>query len=121
MERWGEKSCLTVPMQSVDGPMGLLTLWDSTRERHYSEDELALATSLAELAGEAVRSAKLLRRLRSLSETDSLTGLANHRKIHEFLDPRAGPGGTLRHPLQPGDARHRRLQAAERHPWPSGR
>ena len=41
--------------------------------------------SLAELAGEAVRSSKLLRRLRSLSETDSLTGLANHRKIHEFL------------------------------------
>jgi diguanylate cyclase (GGDEF)-like protein/putative nucleotidyltransferase with HDIG domain len=85
MEMWGEKSCLTVPMQSVDGPMGLLTLWDSACERHYSEDELALASSLAELAGEAVRGAKLLRRLRRLSETDSLTGLANHRKIHEFL------------------------------------
>jgi diguanylate cyclase (GGDEF)-like protein len=85
MERWGEKSCLTVSMQSVDGAMGLLTLWDSTRERHYSEDELALATSLAELAGEAVRGAKLLRRLQSLSETDSLTGLANLRKIQAFL------------------------------------
>jgi diguanylate cyclase (GGDEF)-like protein len=85
MEQWGEKSCLTVPMQSVDGPMGLLTLWDSTRERHYSEDELALATSLAELAGEAVRGARLLHRLRNLSETDSLTGLANRRKIHAFL------------------------------------
>jgi diguanylate cyclase (GGDEF)-like protein len=86
MEQWGEKSCLTVPMLSVDGPTGLLTLWDSTRERRYSEDELALATSLAELAGEAVRGARLLCRLRSLSETDSLTGLANHRKIHAFLD-----------------------------------
>ena len=85
MERWGDKSCLTVPMQSVDGPMGLLMLWDSVRERHYTDDELTLATSLAELAGEAVRSAKLLRRLQHLSETDSLTGLANHRKIHEFL------------------------------------
>ncbi len=87
MEVWGEKSCLTVPMQSVDGPMGLLTFWDSTRERHYNEDELALASSMAELAGEAVRGAKLLRRLRSLSETDALTGLANRRKIHEFLVP----------------------------------
>ena len=94
MEIWGEKSCLTVPMQSIDGPMGLLTLWDSTRERRYNEDELALASSMAELAGEAVRGAKLLRRLRSLSETDSLTGLANRRKIHEFLDAGAGPGGS---------------------------
>ena len=85
MEHWGEKSCLTVTMQSVDGPMGLLTLWDSEHERRYTEDELAMAGALAELAGEAVRSARLLRRLRCLSETDSLTGLANHRKIHEFL------------------------------------
>ena len=87
MEERGERSCLTVPMQSVDGAMGLLKLWDSTRERGYSEEELALASSMAELAGEAVRGAKLLRRLRSLSETDSLTGLANRRKIHEFLVP----------------------------------
>ncbi len=85
MEREGEKTRLTVSMRSVDGQMGLLSLWDSTRERCFSEDELALANSLAELAGEAVRGTKLLRRLRSLSETDSLTGLANHRGIHELL------------------------------------
>ena len=53
LEKWGEQSCLTVPMQSVDGPMGLLNLWDRERERTYSEGEMALATSLAELAGEA--------------------------------------------------------------------
>jgi diguanylate cyclase (GGDEF)-like protein len=85
MEGSGEKSRLTIPMPSVDGPMGLLSLRDSTRERRYSDDELALANSLAELAGEAVRSAKLLRRLRGLSETDPLTGLANRRKIQELL------------------------------------
>ncbi len=85
LEMWGEKSCLTVPMQSVDGPMGLLNLWDKEQERTYTEGEMALAVSLAELAGEAVRNAKLLRRLRSLSESDSLTGLANHRKLHEVL------------------------------------
>jgi diguanylate cyclase (GGDEF)-like protein/putative nucleotidyltransferase with HDIG domain len=86
MEQWGEKSCLTIPMLSADGPMGLLTFRDNERERDHSEDEIALATALGELAGEAVRSAKLLRRLRRLSETDSLTGLANHRMIHKFLD-----------------------------------
>jgi len=85
MEMWRQKSSLTVVMPSADGPMGLLTLWDATCERRYSDDELALARSIAELAGEAVRGAKLLRRLQGLSETDSLTGLANHRKIHELL------------------------------------
>ncbi len=35
---------------------------------------MALATGLGELAGEAVHSAKLVRKLRRLSETDSLTG-----------------------------------------------
>jgi diguanylate cyclase (GGDEF)-like protein/putative nucleotidyltransferase with HDIG domain len=85
LEKWGEQSCLTVPMQSVDGPMGLLNLWDREQERTYTEGEMALATSLADLAGEAVRNAKLVRRLRSLSESDSLTGLANHRKLHEVL------------------------------------
>ncbi len=85
LEEWGEQSCLTVPMQSVDGPMGLLNLWDKEQERTYTQGEMALATALAELAGEAVRNARLLRRLRSLSESDSLTGLANHRKLHEVL------------------------------------
>jgi diguanylate cyclase (GGDEF)-like protein len=85
LEKWGEKSCLTVPMQSIAGPMGLLNLWDKEQERTYTDGEMALAISLAELAGEAVRNAKLLRRLRSLSESDPLTGLANHRKLYEFL------------------------------------
>ncbi len=78
MEQEGEKTRLTVSMRSADGQIGPLSLWDSTRERCFREDELALANSLAELAGEAVRGTKLLRRLRSLSETDSLTGLADH-------------------------------------------
>ncbi len=85
MEVWNEKSCLTVPMTSADGAKGLLTLWDARRERHYNAEELALASSLAELAGETVRGAARLRRLQGLSETDSLTGLANRRKIHDLL------------------------------------
>ncbi len=85
MLAWGEKSCLTVPMRSADGPMGLLAFWDPERERHYQADEIALTTGLAELAGEAVRRSKLVRRLQRLSGTDSLTGLANHRQMHELL------------------------------------
>jgi len=84
-EEWSEKCCLTLRMPSVDGPMGLLTLWDKELERGYSEREMALALGISELAGKAVRSAKLVRKLRQLSETDALTGLANHRKVHQVL------------------------------------
>jgi diguanylate cyclase (GGDEF)-like protein/putative nucleotidyltransferase with HDIG domain len=85
MQAWGEMSCLTVPMRSAEGPQGLLVFWDSERERHFSAEELALALGLAELAGEAVRRAKLVRSLQRLSGMDSLTGLANHRQFHELL------------------------------------
>jgi diguanylate cyclase (GGDEF)-like protein len=85
MVDWDEKSCFTVPMRSADGPMGLLVFFNSDREREYSEDERTLADGLADLAGEAVRRARLVRTLQRLSGTDSLTGLANHRQIHELL------------------------------------
>ncbi len=85
MTAWGEKTCLTVPMYSADKPMGLLVLWDSERERCFSADEMQLVAGLANLAGDAIRHAKLTRSLQHLSTTDSLTGLANHRQIHEAL------------------------------------
>lgn len=81
----GEKSRLTVPMDSVEGAMGLLVFSDSERERVFSGEDIAFATGLADMAGESVRNAKLLRRLRDLSTTDSLTNLANHRQFYEML------------------------------------
>ena len=47
---------------------------------------MALATGLADLAGESIRGAQLLRRLQKLSTIDSLTGLVNHRHFHEMLE-----------------------------------
>ncbi len=85
MQSWGGKTRLHIPMRSVGGPMGLLVLWDSVNDRGFDDDELALAFGLAELAGEAVRSARMLRELRLLSHTDSLTGLANHREIRDAM------------------------------------
>ena len=81
----GEKSRLIVPMPSTDGSVGLLTLGDTERERVFSDEDLAVASALAGLAGEAVAGARLLRRLGRLSEADAMTGLANHRELHESL------------------------------------
>ena len=81
----GEKSRLTVPMPSADGPVGLLTFGDAERERAFPDEDLAVASALAGLAGEAVAGARLLRRLGRLSEADAMTGLASHRELHESL------------------------------------
>jgi len=81
----GEKSRLTVPMPSADGPVGLLTFGDVERERVFPEEDLAVASALAGLAGEAVAGARLLRRLGRLSEADAMSGLASHNELRESL------------------------------------
>jgi diguanylate cyclase (GGDEF)-like protein len=81
----GEKSRLTVPMPSTDGPVGLLTFADAAREQVFPDEDLAVASVLAGLAGEAVAGARLLRRLSRLSEADSTASLASHRELHESL------------------------------------
>ena len=81
----GEKSRLTVPMLSTDGPVGLLTFGDTEQERVFPSEDQAVASALAGLAGEAVAGARLLRRLALLSEADAMTGLASHRELHESL------------------------------------
>jgi diguanylate cyclase (GGDEF)-like protein len=85
MDSRGEKSRLTVPMPSADGPVGLLTFGDAERERVFPDEDLAVASALAGLAGEAVTGARLLRRLGRLSEADAMAGLASHSELHESL------------------------------------
>ena len=85
LDSWGEKSRLTVPLPSTDGPVGLLVFGDTERERAFPDEDLAVANALAGLAGEAVVGARLLRRLNRLSEADSMARLANHRELHESL------------------------------------
>ena len=62
MEKWGEKTCLNVPLIFNDEPMGMLVLVESARERHYSADEIELARGLGEQAAVAIRHARLYRR-----------------------------------------------------------
>ena len=85
LDGWGHKSRLTVAMPSADGSVGLLTFGDAERERVFPGEDLAVASALAGLAGDAVAGARLLRRLASLSEADAMTGLASHRELHESL------------------------------------
>jgi diguanylate cyclase (GGDEF)-like protein len=85
LDGWGEKSRLAVPMPSADGSVGLLAFGDLERERDFPDEDLAVASALAGLAGEAVAGARLLRRLGRLSEADAMSGLASHSELHESL------------------------------------
>ena len=62
MDKWGEKTCLKVPLIFNDEPMGMLVLAEVARERHYSADEIELARGLGEQAAVAIRHARLYRR-----------------------------------------------------------
>lgn len=62
MLRYGEKSCLTVPLVFNDEPMGLLVLIETERERHFLPAEVTLARGLGEQAAVALRHARLYRR-----------------------------------------------------------
>ena len=85
LDSHGQKSRLTVPMVSTDGPVGLLTFGDAEQGRVVPSEDLAVASALAGLAGEAVSGARLLRRLSRLSAADAMTGLASRRELHESL------------------------------------
>ena len=115
LEQWGEQSCLTVPMQSVDGPMGLLNLWDKEQERTYTRGR----DGAGDRAGRAGRRGGAQRQAAAPPAQPQRERLADRARQPPQAPrgprSRAGAGRALRQPLQPGDARHRRVQAAQRH------
>jgi diguanylate cyclase (GGDEF)-like protein len=68
MQKWGDKTCLTVPVVVGKERTGLLAFFDTERERHFSEAEMEVAFGLAALAGRAIHSAQLLRGLQERNE-----------------------------------------------------
>ncbi len=59
LARWGETTCLNVPLVFRDRPLGLLILSEVERERDFSAAELELARGVAEAAAVALRNAQL--------------------------------------------------------------
>ena len=60
LERWGEKTCLTVPLVAGGETLGMLILAWTERERRFAPEELEFAGALAERAAIAFRHARLL-------------------------------------------------------------
>lgn len=85
-DEYGDRARLNVPLVFNGRPVGALVLVEKERERHWSEDEVALAKALAEQAAVAIEHARLYKRVQDQAVTDGLTGLYNHRHFYERLE-----------------------------------
>ena len=85
-DKYGDRAYLNVPLTFNGQPVGVLVLVEKEQERHWTEDEVALATALAEQAAIAIEHARLYKRVQDQAVTDGLTGLYNHRHFYERLE-----------------------------------
>ena len=86
MDKYGDLSYLNVPLVVGDQSYGVMVLVETEVERHWSDEEVALARALGDQAAVAIEHARLYRRVQDQAITDGLTGLFNHRYFYERLE-----------------------------------
>ncbi len=85
MEENGEKTVLSVPLWFEDQPIGVLAFFEIEGERHFGEDEVALARALGEQAAAAIHRAQLLQRSEAQNRRLNLL-LESTRAINSSVD-----------------------------------
>jgi excisionase family DNA binding protein len=66
MERWGEKTCLSVPLWFGDDCLGILVLIETQRERVFTHGETELIAAIAEQAAVAIHNARQYEKVKHL-------------------------------------------------------
>jgi PAS domain S-box-containing protein len=95
MDRWGEKTWLTVPLVLNGELLGIMTLIESERERQFDPDEVRMAGVIGEQAAVALRNA--LRHRREEERNRWLRALVSAaRVISESQDPDTALGEVAR-------------------------
>jgi diguanylate cyclase (GGDEF)-like protein len=79
------EALITVPLIARDAIKGALNIYRDGPGRRFSHDDLELATRFGDAAALALDNAQSRMALERLAQTDSLTGLYNHRFFHERL------------------------------------
>jgi diguanylate cyclase (GGDEF)-like protein len=79
------EALITVPLIARDLVKGMLNIYRLGEDASFSDDEFELATRFADAAALALDNAQIRARLEYQAQTDSLTGLYNHRYFHERL------------------------------------
>src|ERR1700691_4254459 len=85
LERLEVKSALLVPIMTDGRRWGHISFDDCRGERKWSDTEVDILTSLAQLIGTAIERKLAEERIALLARTDALTGLANRTTFNDRL------------------------------------
>ncbi len=79
------EALITVPLIARGFVKGVLNIYRLGEQASFSDEEFELATRFADAAALALDNAQIRERLEYQAQTDSLTGLYNHRYFHDRL------------------------------------
>ncbi len=79
------EALISIPLVARAKIKGVLNIYRVGEDGVFSEHELELAKRFADAAALALDNAQIRARLEHQAQTDSLTGLFNHRSFHEHL------------------------------------
>jgi len=79
------EALITVPLIARDSVKGVLSIYRLGEQAHFDAEEFELAKRFGDAAALALDNAKTRARLELQAQTDSLTGLYNHRYFHEHV------------------------------------
>jgi diguanylate cyclase (GGDEF)-like protein len=91
------EALVTIPLIARGAVKGALNMYRLGADARFTDDEFELARRFADAAALALDNAHVRARLQHQAQTDSLTGLYNHRYFHERLREelkRAGATGS---------------------------
>lgn len=99
MLQLGVRGTAIVPLIAGGRVIGTLSVNSSSQPRHFTGDEVAVLETVANQLALGVRNARLYGRAKDRANEDSLTGLYNHRFLHERLEYELLRAKRAGHPL----------------------
>jgi diguanylate cyclase (GGDEF)-like protein len=79
------EALITIPLIARESVKGVLSIYRLGEDASFNEEEFELAKRFGDAAALALDNAQTRERLERQAQTDSLTGLYNHRYFHEAL------------------------------------
>jgi len=79
------EALITIPLIARDSVKGVLSIYRLGEHAHFDDEEFELAKRFGDAAALALDNAQTRVRLELQAQTDSLTGLYNHRHFHEHV------------------------------------